>query len=232
MLTDFSFETVARRAGELADVRDVLPPGTRVAIPHLDGDDLPTLVDAAHTVRELGFVPVPHLAARRLESAAGLAGLRAATDQLFVVGGDPTVARGPFPDALALIESGLLAEHGFRSIGLPVYPSGHPAIDDEVLWTDLQAKAAVLGAQGLSASVTTQFAAPSAVRAWLASARQRGIVLPVRVGVPGVGGLSPALASRLGLSGEVAAHRDLPSSVKLHFSPLGALRPTALLAAA
>jgi methylenetetrahydrofolate reductase (NADH) len=72
----------------------------------------------------MGFVPVPHLAARRLGSVAGLAALREATDQLFVVGGDPVVARGPFPDALALIRSGLLARQGFRAIGLPGYPSG------------------------------------------------------------------------------------------------------------
>jgi methylenetetrahydrofolate reductase (NADPH) len=230
MTEDFSFETVARRAGELAGVRDLLPPRTRVAIPHLDGDDLVTLVDAAHAVREMGFVPVPHLAARRLESAAGLAALREATDQLFVVGGDPAVARGPFPDALALIGSGLLAEHGFTSVGLPAYPSGHPSITDERLWADLEAKAAALSGQGLQASVTTQFAAPSAVRRWLAEARLRGIDLPVRVGVPGANGIPAALAVRLGLPGGLGLGLDHPSEWKLHFSPLGPLRPTALLA--
>jgi len=165
MIEDFSFETVTRRAAEVADVRDLLPGWTRIAIPHLDGDDIVTLVDAAHAVRAMGFVPVPHVAARRLKSAAGLA-----------------------------------------------------------------AKAAAVREQGLDASVTTQFATPASIREWLASSRRRGIDLPVRVGVPGAHGVFPALAARLGLVGGVAGYLDHPPELKLHFSPLGALRPTALLA--
>jgi methylenetetrahydrofolate reductase (NADPH) len=229
MFEDFSFETVARRVGELAAVRDLLPAGTRIAIPHLDGDDVPSLVDAAHAVRELGFVPVPHLAARRLESEAGLAGLREVTDQLFVVGGDPALARGPFPDALALIRSGLLVEHGFRAIGLPGYPSGHPTISDDDLWADLAAKRDALRVQGLAAGVTTQFATAGAVRAWLAEARRRGLDLPVRMSVPGAGGFTPALTARLGVAADAAGHMDRPEGLKVHFSPFGALRDTALL---
>jgi methylenetetrahydrofolate reductase (NADPH) len=231
MIEDFSFETVARRAGELAAVRDLLPAGTRIAIPHLDGDDVPTIVDAAHAVREMGFVPVPHLAARRLESAAGLAALRAATDQLFIVGGDPALPRGPFPDGLALIRSGLLAEHRFANIGLPAYPSGHPTIDGDRLWADLADKTAALREQGLPAWVTTQFAPRDAVESWLAEAHRRGIDLPIRVSVPGADGIAPALAARLGLPATTAGHLDHPSHLKLHFSPFGALRRTALLAA-
>jgi methylenetetrahydrofolate reductase (NADPH) len=231
MIEDFSFETVARRVGELAAVRDLLPAGTRIAIPHLDGDDVPSLVDAAHAVRKLGFVPVPHLAARRLESGAGLAALREATDQLFVVGGDPMSARGPFPDALALIRSGLLVEHGFVAVGLPGYPAGHPMISDEDLWTDLAAKSDALRVQGLGVGVTTQFAARHAVRDWLAEARRRGLDLPVRMSVPGAGGLTPALAARLGVAPDAAGHLDRPEGLKVHFSPFGALRDTALLVA-
>ena len=232
MTKDFSFETVARRAGELAAVRDVLPPGTRIAIPHLTGDDVPTLARAAHAVREMGFVPVPHLAARRLDAGVDLTALRDAADHLFVVGGDPPPVRGPFPDGLTLIRSGLLAGHGFREVGLPAYPAGHPAIDDERLWADLAAKAAALRDQGLAASVTLQFAGPAAVGLWLAESRRRGLDLPVRVSVPGPGGVSPALAARLGLVAGPPAAADYPAGLKLHFSPFGALRETAVLAAA
>jgi methylenetetrahydrofolate reductase (NADPH) len=232
MIKDFSFETVARRAGELADVRDLLPPGTRVSIPHLGGDDLAALAGAAHAVREMGFVPVPHLAARRLEAGVDLTVLRAATDQLFVVGGDPARPEGPFPDGLALIRSGLLAGHGFRSVGLPAYPSGHPAIDDERLWADLAAKAAALTEQGLAAGVTLQFAGRAAVANWLAESWRRGIDLPVRVSVPGAGGIPSALAARLGLDAQEGGLLGFPAGVKLHLSPFGAVRETARLATA
>jgi hypothetical protein len=52
------------------------------------------------------------------------------------------------------------------------------------------------------------------------------------VGVPGAHGISAALAARLGLAGDASAYLDHPAELKLHFSPLGALRPTAILASA
>src|ERR1700761_9438271 len=103
LLNGFSVETTARTAGRLAAVTGLLPAGTRVAIPFLDGDDLPALTAAARTIHELGFRPVPHLAARRIRSAGELTehleAVAALTDEVFLVGGDPATPSGPFADA-------------------------------------------------------------------------------------------------------------------------------------
>jgi methylenetetrahydrofolate reductase (NADPH) len=259
LLGGFSLETTAGASAELAARSELIAPGTRITIPFLDRDDLPALIAAARSVRELGFHPVPHVAARRIESAAALAGhlraLRGVTDEVFLVGGDPVAARGPFPDAVTLLRSGLFAEHGIRHVGLPGYPAGHPLIEDRRLWADLAAKAAVLREQGLAGHVTTQFATPGQLTEWLDQARARDIRLPVRVGVPGAAGVPRGLAARLGaqpgakpqvqlrapepaqdprmpkgvsVAAHLAtAHRDpLRADLKFHFSPFGALRET------
>jgi methylenetetrahydrofolate reductase (NADPH) len=238
LFDDFSLETTAGAAGELAAVSGLIAPGTRIAIPYLDGDDLPALISAARTVRDLGFRPVPHLAARRIESADTLAAhlgtLRGVTNEIFLVGGDRAAALGPFADAAAVLRSGLLVEHGVRHVGLPGYPAGHPVIDDRRLWADLAGKAAVLRDQGLTGHVTTQFAEPGQTLAWLDQARSRGIDLPVRIGVPGPAGVPRALSARLGRTepdaASWAAHLDTlragNSDLKFHFSPFGALPET------
>lgn len=234
LFDDFSLETTAGAVGELAAVSGLIAPGTRIAIPFLDGDDLPGLISAARTVRDLGFRPVPHLAARRIESAGTLTALRGVTDEIFLVGGDPAVALGPFADGAALLRSGLLAEHGVRHVGLPGYPGGHPVIEERRLWADLAGKAAVLRDQGLTGHVTTQFAEPGQTLAWIGRARARGIDLPVRIGVPGPAGVPRGLSARLGNTEPDAAswathlgtlgggHAEL----MFHISPFGALPET------
>jgi methylenetetrahydrofolate reductase (NADPH) len=143
-------------------------------------------------VKESGFVPVPIISARRLESAGMLreylAELRAAdaVERVLVVGGDPPRPRGPYPDAASVIGSGSLEEHGVREVSVAGHPGGHPAVADAVLWQALAVKTAALEQRGLKAGVTTQFGFDAGqVLAWLAELRKRGISVPVRVGVPG-----------------------------------------------
>ncbi|MEX3105889.1 MULTISPECIES: methylenetetrahydrofolate reductase [unclassified Streptomyces] len=178
-----------------------LAPGTRVNITHLASEDLDTRVDAARAVGKHGLVPVPHLSARRLRSPAELgetlAALRSAqaVESVFVVAGDPTTPHGPYPDALSVIRSGLLEEHGVRHVGITAYPEGHPAIGTEALWSALEEKTSALREQNLAATVTTQFGfAVDPVLAWLEEARARGVDVPVRIGVPGPAGVRRLLA--------------------------------------
>jgi methylenetetrahydrofolate reductase (NADPH) len=82
------------------------------------------------------------------------------------------------------------------------YPEAHPTISDRALWSSLDAKAEALRVQGLAGSIITQFSFDVApVLAWIEQVRQRGIDLPVRVGVPGPAGVRRLLgyASRFGV---------------------------------
>ena len=50
---------------------------------------------------------------------------------MLVIGGDLGTPLGPYPDALSVIDSGLLPDHGVREVAIAGYPEGHPDIDDD-----------------------------------------------------------------------------------------------------
>jgi methylenetetrahydrofolate reductase (NADPH) len=208
VLRDFSLEMTGKDITGLEDAHPRIPEGTRVNITFLGNEDPKLRLDAARTVRRLGFVPVPHISARRLPSQQALEqyldGLRAdgAGEEVFVIGGDPSSPHGPYPDALSIIRSGLLQKHGVRHVGISGYPEGHPAIADHALWGALADKQAELEAQGLTGSIITQFAFDvDAVLSWVQQVREIGIELPVRVGVPGPAGIRRLMtyAARFGV---------------------------------
>ncbi|MFT3874377.1 MAG: methylenetetrahydrofolate reductase [Nocardioides sp.] len=264
LLRDFSLEMTGKDVTALSQARASIPPGTRVNVTYLAHEDLGTRVKAARAAADLGLVPVPHVSARRLGSPAQLEEFLEAlqadgnSEHVFVVGGDPRHPEGPYPDALAVIESGLLQRYGVRHVGVAGYPGGHPTITTPALWQALQDKTAVLRDLGLQGSVITQFGFdPEAVAAWVEAARQRGITVPIRVGVPGPAGAkrllsyatrfgvatSAGIARKYGLSltnlmGSTGPDRFIASlaerlepkrhgEVKLHFYTFGGLAATA-----
>ncbi|MFD4723685.1 methylenetetrahydrofolate reductase [Streptomyces seoulensis] len=208
LLDGVSLEMTGKDVPRLEEARDALDGGTRINVTYLAGEDAGMRLTAARAVRGHGFVPVPHLSARRLPSSAELerflAGLAEAdaVENVFVVGGDPARPEGPYEDALSVIRSGLLQRHGVRHVGICGYPEGHPAIGDDALWSALTGKAAALAEAGLGGEVITQFGFDAdAVLGWLEALRGLGVHLPVRVGVPGPAGVRRLLgyATRFGV---------------------------------
>lgn len=211
MSTGPSVEVTAKDEPALRSAAGLIAPGTRVHITYLGTEDLAMRVAVARAAVESGFLPVAHLAARRLRSAAELDETLAAlaevgagaVERVFAVGGDPDAPLGPFADALALLESGFLQAHGVREVGIAGYPEGHPLVASELLWEALERKAAAIAATGLDGFVVTQFGFDvDAVLDWLARLRERGITLPARIGVPGPAGVRLLLgyARRLGVA--------------------------------
>ncbi|MFF3488589.1 methylenetetrahydrofolate reductase [Streptomyces sp. NPDC002701] len=208
LLEDFSLEMTGKDVPKLEQAAGLIPQGTRINVTFLGNENLRIRLDAARAVKRLGFVPVPHISARRLSSREDfeqfLAGLRddgTGTD-VFTVGGDPARPEGPYEDSLSLIESGLLMEYGVQHVGISGYPEGHPAISGDVLWSALRGKSAALAAQGLDGSVITQFGFDVApVLSWIEQVRGHGITLPVRIGVPGPAGVRRLMsyATRFGV---------------------------------
>ncbi|WP_327692536.1 methylenetetrahydrofolate reductase [Streptomyces sp. NBC_00459] len=208
LLEDFSLEMTAKDIPKLEEASESIPQGTRVNVTFLGNEDLQMRLDAARAVKRLGFVPVPHISARRLGSRDDferfLAGLHAdgTSDNVFVVGGDPAHPEGPYADSLSLIETRLLEEYGVRHVGISGYPEGHPAIDGATLWSALCDKHVALAEQPLEGGIITQFGFDvDPVLAWVEQVRSRGIGLPVRIGVPGPAGVRRLMgyAARFGV---------------------------------
>lgn len=208
LIEGFSLEMTGKDVPGLQEAAAVIPQGTKINVTFLGNEDLDMRVAAAKAVKDMGFVPVPHISARRLHSQDELEQFLGrlqevgATEHVFVVGGDPAEPDGPYPDSLSVIRTGLLQQYGVREVSIAGYPEGHPDIADDVLWRHLEDKSAALKEQGLDAVILTQFAFDTdPVLAWIKSVRDRGIDTQVRVGTPGPAGVKRLLgfARRFGI---------------------------------
>lgn len=208
LVDGFSLEMTGKDIPSLEEARETIPAGTKINVTFLGNEDLEMRVAAAKAVREMGFVPVPHISARRLESQHQLEEFLGrlqevgATEHVFAVGGDPAEPAGPYPDSLTVIRSGLLQKYGAREVSIAGYPEGHPDIPNDVLWRHLDEKALALAQQGLDAVVLTQFAFDTdPVMSWIKEVRERGIDAQIRIGTPGPAGIKRLLgfARRFGI---------------------------------
>lgn len=222
LLEDFSLEMTGKDVPGLDEARGLIPPGSRVNITFLGNEASETRVRAARACREAGFVPVPHISARRLASQRVLEDfLQAlheigAVEDVFIVGGDPVSPEGPFRDSLDIIESGILQAHGVRRVGITGYPEGHPQIAGADLWQALRDKHAALAAHGLSGDLITQFGFDvEPVLAWVERARELGVEATIRVGVPGPAGVKRLMtyASRFGVGTSASIARKYGFSI-------------------
>jgi methylenetetrahydrofolate reductase (NADPH) len=160
-------------------------------------------VEAAKRLTALGHTVTAHIAARMVRDSehldALLAGLaEAGVDDMFLIGGDAQEPAGLYTGAEQLLP--IVAEHPQRprTIGIAGYPEGHPLISDEDLDRVLTEKA------GYADYVTTQMCFDSdAVAAWITRQRERGIELPVLIG----------------MAGKVSRARLLELSVKIGVGP-------------
>jgi methylenetetrahydrofolate reductase (NADPH) len=196
LVEGFSLEMTGKDVAGLAEARPLIPVGTKINVTFLGNEDLEMRVAAAKAVVDAGFVPVPHISARRLASRGQLEEFLGrlqevgATAHVFAVGGDPAEPEGPYPDSLSVIRSGILPEYGVTEVSIAGYPEGHPDIADDVLWRHLEDKSAALTEQGLDAVILTQFAFDTdPVTRWIRAVRDRGIHAEIRIGTPGPAGI-------------------------------------------
>ena len=195
-----SYEVSARDAKGIDAAIARLAPGTRISVTWLPSDDDDNRVHAARRLREAGFEPVPHIAARMVTSEGHLAHLlgrlcdEAGVTQLLVISGDVKQASGPFDDSSALIASPAFARPALRQVWLGGYPEGHPKVDDETLDATLDAKIAAIRALGMTPGVITQFCFDAdPILRWMLAIRARHAELPVRIGLAGPAGIRTLL---------------------------------------
>jgi methylenetetrahydrofolate reductase (NADPH) len=164
----------------------LLPAGTSVAVTCSPTRGLGATVELAAQLAVSGLDAIPHLAARvitgRTELEEALARLAAVgVSDVFVIGGDGRKPSGPYASGLELLQAIDDLGHDFSEIGVPVYPEGHPFIEEANLYEALREKAAFA-----TYAVSQMCFDGSVIATWLAGLRGRGIELPVSLGVPGV----------------------------------------------
>lgn len=192
------------------------------------------------TVRllDLGHRPVPHLAARMVEDREHAAKLARwlreySIDEVFVIAGDAPEPHGPYEGALTFIRDLLDGDPGVSRVGVAGYPEGHAAIDERVVADQLAAKNELLQSAGIDGWVSTQLCFdPNAIRTWILQQRERGIALPVRLGVPGVVDRMKlmTMGARLGIGASLRYLGKNRSTMTRLMAP-GGYDPTTLVAA-
>src|SRR5690625_135913 len=209
VMQDFSLEMTGKDVDALREAAPAIPAGTRINVTFLGNEDLQMRVTAAKAVKELGFIPVPHISARRLRSEDELKEfLQALADvdaikHVFAVGGDPAEPMGPYGSSLEMLQSGIFPDFGVEDVSIAGYPEGHPDISDEVLARELKGKVEVLEEQNLSGVILTQFCFDiDPVAKWLNELAEQNISIPIRIGVPGPAGIKRLLgyAKRFGVA--------------------------------
>lgn len=208
MVDGYSLEMTAKETEGLREAAPLIRPATQIAVTFLPGEEMEQRVEAAVLVRELGFEPIVHLSARRIESEAqldwylGEITSKAGVKRVFIIAGDPPEPEGPYSDSLQIIETGLLEKHGIEIVGIGGHPEGHPNNTKAELWDWMERKIAAVRAHAMTPQVVTQFAFDDdAIVAWVKEMRIRGIDVPVRLGVPGPAGIKRLLgfAKRCGV---------------------------------
>ena len=199
-LPDIASELVANGSIELSigddrqihEASQLLPYGMSVFVPSPPKRDLMSNLQHVQALFEAGFEPVPHIAARKIESRAELEKFlaRASGDfgvhRVLVIGGDAREPRGSYKDGAAVLRDGILAEQGINEVVLPGYPEGHRKISQEVLMADLEEKLALATEQGLCSEIVTQFCfAPSRIVEYCSILGRRLPEIPVYVGLAG-----------------------------------------------
>lgn len=164
----------------------ILEPNSYVAVTCSPTKGVDDTLDMTERLIGSGFRVVPHVAARNVRDMSHLREIMRRLDSLrieslFVPGGDRPSPEGEFTSAWQLLAAIDEVGHDFKEIGVGAHPEGHPDVDNETLFRELEKK------QSLCTYMVTQMCFEADVLgSWLRDMRSRGIHLPVWIGLPGV----------------------------------------------
>ena len=196
LMRDFSVELTPAELTRRASCPAGLPAGSRVCVPWIAGARFEQTLHAVVRLRELGLVPVPHLAVRTIADAAALQRIlaelwrEAAVDHALLIAGSQAVPVGTLDNTAHAMATGLFEHHGMRSLGLAAHPEGSPDIGADTLALALREKNAYAATTRLQMHLVTQFCfTAEPIVAWERNARAAGNRLAVHVGLAGLASL-------------------------------------------
>ena len=218
------------------DAIAALPANSHVSVTASPVKGLEATKELANEVQRAGHRPVPHIAARLVESKEHTAQLAAwmkneGIDTMFSVAGDAEEPVGPYEGAHSFLSDLFNEDHGLTNVGVTAYPDGHALIGSEICHEQLHAKQALLAEAGVSGWASTQMCFDTdLITSWLRTERDAGFTLPVHLGIPGVVDRSKLMTMgvRLGVGASLRFLKKNRAAVTKLMAP-GAYDPDDLL---
>jgi methylenetetrahydrofolate reductase (NADPH) len=203
-----------------------LPSGCSVSVTCSPTKGIEPTLQLSAELQGRGHHAVPHIAARLVEGREHVEKIAArinehAITEIFVVGGDPDPV-GPYADGLSLLRDLLPLCQTVRTVGVPSYPDHHTVIPDAVLDEALMAKQSLINELGLAGFTSTQMCFNvKTIEQWLRRQRDRGLTVPVHLGVPGAVERARllSLGTRLGIGSSIRYLRKNSGAIMRMFSP-------------
>ncbi len=190
LVEEMTFELIPLKSAP--DAIAALPPNSRVSVTASPVKGLDATKQLTNDVRNAGHTPVPHIAARLVESKEHTAELAdwfksEGYDTLFCVAGDAEEPAGPYEGAHSFLRDLFELDHGLNTVGITAYPDGHALIDPSICHEQLHMKEALLREAGVEGWASTQMCFDThKITGWLRDERSAGLTLPVHLGIPGV----------------------------------------------
>jgi len=184
LLTNPRFELMP--FDSFVDEVEYLPEGASIAVTTSPQLGLDATVERSEWASERGFDVIPHVAARYVRDEEHLTEVAdrlvdAGVTDVFVPGGDREEPAGEFDSAYSLLARLDDLGYEFDEVGITGYPEGHDFLDEETLAESMARK------EPYATYIVTQLCYdPEAVLSWVREIRDRGVRLPVEVGIPGV----------------------------------------------
>ncbi|MFL1484931.1 methylenetetrahydrofolate reductase [Marinobacter sp. LN3S78] len=218
-----SIEATPRQILTTEYLPDLLPAGTCVYVPFLPKGQFSDTLEACRYLLDLGMQPIPHVPVRMAESSGQLWDWLSQMDEirvdrLLLIAGDSEAVAGPFPDTLAVLESGLLAQFRFHGIGVAAHPDGHPMADRATLSQALRIKREYARTTSTRLWVVTQFTfGADVVIDWLQSLGNILEEVPVYIGMAGPTRVKTliAYAAQCGVGASARLMLRRPGSAKM-----------------
>jgi methylenetetrahydrofolate reductase (NADPH) len=223
LLRGYSIEVNPSDSKSVQAAAERLDPGTEVSLAWIPNSNPMDMIEPAARLKRAGHLPMPHVGARHLESAAQLERLAGrlsdiGVDRILIIGGDRTKPAGPYDSSLAVMQTGVFQRVGISRVAVGGFPEGNPHIPKKVLNQALEAKVRFARHQGLQLSIITQFCfRAEPVIEWVRGVRARGIDIPIRVGLAGPASLLTLIryAVRCGIGNSLRVLTENPSFAKV-----------------
>ena len=188
-----SIEILPRQIPANDHLAVLLPAGTRVYLADIGGPNSEAeMLQAARRLKDIGCIPVPHLAARRiasqqtLERRLGQLAEHAGVDDVLVVGGGIATPMGPYASAMDVLDTGIFDRFGIKDMAVAGHPEGSPDFTETFAIDALRQKQDFADRSGARLRIVTQFGFdPMRAVTWVDTLAKIGIDAPVHIGVAG-----------------------------------------------